>query len=42
MIKLMGEKSGFTGISLAFFPSSAAAGHYTPPFPFRSLVEKGQ
>ncbi|AET68188.1 putative permease [Desulfosporosinus orientis DSM 765] len=42
MIKLMGEKSGFFGISLAFFLGSAAAGPLYAAFPIAGvLLKKG-
>jgi Predicted permease. len=42
MIKLMGEKSGFIGIALAFFLGSAAAGPLYAAFPVAGvLLKKG-
>lgn len=42
MIKLMGEKSGFIGIALAFFLGSAAAGPLYAAFPLAGvLLKKG-
>lgn len=42
MIKLMGEKSGFIGILLAFFLGSAAAGPLYAAFPIAGvLLKKG-
>jgi len=42
MIKLMGEKSGFLGIGLAFFLGSAAAGPLYAAFPLAGvLLKKG-
>lgn len=42
MIKLMGEKSGFIGIALAFFLGSAAAGPLYAAFPIAGvLLKKG-
>ncbi|MDD3364352.1 MAG: permease [Syntrophomonas sp.] len=42
MIKLMGEKSGFKGIALAFFLGSAAAGPLYAAFPVAGvLLKKG-
>jgi len=42
MIKLMGEKSGFIGISLAFILGSAAAGPLYAAFPIAGvLLKKG-
>ena len=42
MIKLMGEKSGFVGIALAFFLGSAAAGPLYAAFPVAGvLLKKG-
>lgn len=42
MIKLMGEKSGFIGISIAFFLGSAAAGPLYAAFPVAGvLLKKG-
>jgi len=42
MIKLMGEKSGFVGITLAFFLGSAAAGPLYASFPVAGvLLKKG-
>lgn len=42
MMKLMGEKSGFVGIALAFFLGSAAAGPLYAAFPIAGvLLKKG-
>lgn len=42
MIKLMGEKSGFIGITIAFFLGSAAAGPLYAAFPIAGvLLKKG-
>lgn len=42
MIKLMGEKSGFLGIAIAFFLGSAAAGPLYAAFPVAGvLLKKG-
>lgn len=42
MIKLMGEKSGFIGVALAFFLGSAAAGPLYAAFPVAGvLLKKG-
>jgi uncharacterized membrane protein YraQ (UPF0718 family) len=42
MIKLMGEKSGFKGMALAFFLGSAAAGPLYAAFPLAGvLLKKG-
>lgn len=42
MIKLMGEKSGFIGIAIAFFLGSAAAGPLYAAFPVAGvLLKKG-
>lgn len=42
MIKLMGEKSGFIGVALAFFLGSAAAGPLYAAFPIAGvLLKKG-
>lgn len=42
MIKLMGEKSGFVGVALAFFLGSAAAGPLYAAFPIAGvLLNKG-
>jgi len=40
MIKLMGEKSGFIGVSLAFFLGSAAAGPLYAAFPVAGILLK--
>lgn len=42
MIKLIGEKSGFVGVAIAFFLGSAAAGPLYAAFPIASvLLKKG-
>ena len=42
MIRLLGEKSGFTGIAIAFFLGSAAAGPLYAAFPIAGvLLNKG-
>jgi uncharacterized membrane protein YraQ (UPF0718 family) len=40
MIKLMGEKSGFVGVLLAFFLGSAAAGPLYAAFPVAGILLK--
>lgn len=40
MIKLMGEKSGFIGVALAFFLGSAAAGPLYAAFPIAGILLK--
>lgn len=40
MIKLMGEKSGFIGVAIAFFLGSAAAGPLYAAFPVAGILLK--